>query len=568
MAFALRFLVAALLTAALLAQADEAGRRRAGLAESISEWVSAYERGMAPLGPLARDAGLQPGYARVARRHDLLSGRDLGSLTHQDALAKLLLYAERESDEAVGMAVLQLAAIGFERGLDDRTAVVLRDMGHWSLMRMDSQALWFRLMRTASGERLPVLSAGRGASEVSAALRVAALRVLGQKGAPVFRSTIEGAMADLDPRVRLAAVEAVDLQRRPESLSVLVRGMATERHPVVSQALVRALRAVLLQHGAQLPATERERAVRAAMRRFGEAGWRTDMDLLDFVEDFPDREAVPALIGILERAAEPDALVEAVNKQASPLLRARAHECLRGLTGALLPADDPDAWRRFWAAEHDRIETPERLPHKRVAVSTQSSFFGVPVTGREVVFLLDASGSMDEQVAGTAVDADRRRSDPRLPTRLRMAKEQVITAVQAMPKESRYRVLAFAKDLKFRSRKPVQPGRESTRALVEMLTMVAADGGTNLHAALCEALQFEGLRYGEEAKCEVDEVFLLSDGLPTEGDVRDPDEILEIVRQANRYLHVRIHTVFTGTGSGADFLRQLAEQNDGVFVQR
>ena len=29
-----------------------------------------------------------------------------------------------------------------------------------------------------------------------------------------------------------------------------------------------------------------------------------------------------------------------------------------------------------------------------------------------------------------------------------------------------------------------------------------------------------------------------------------------------------VGTVFTGTGKGADFLRRLAEQNDGVFVQR
>ena len=67
---------------------------------------------------------------------------------------------------------------------------------------------------------------------------------------------------------------------------------------------------------------------------------------------------------------------------------------------------------------------------------------------------------------------------------------------------------------------------------------------------------------------QIDELFLLSDGVPTAGDVKDPDEILAIVKQANRYLHVRINTVFTGVGQGADFLRKLAEQNDGVFVRR
>ena len=63
-------------------------------------------------------------------------------------------------------------------------------------------------------------------------------------------------------------------------------------------------------------------------------------------------------------------------------------------------------------------------------------------------------------------------------------------------------------------------------------------------------------------------VFVLSDGMPTSGAVKDPEQILKMVRAANRYQKVRINTVFTGVGDGAAFLRKLAEQNDGVFVHR
>ncbi len=48
----------------------------------------------------------------------------------------------------------------------------------------------------------------------------------------------------------------------------------------------------------------------------------------------------------------------------------------------------------------------------------------------------------------------------------------------------------------------------------------------------------------------------------------DPDAILDLVRELNRYQKVRINTVFTGVGKGADFLRRLAAENDGVFVQK
>ena len=70
------------------------------------------------------------------------------------------------------------------------------------------------------------------------------------------------------------------------------------------------------------------------------------------------------------------------------------------------------------------------------------------------------------------------------------------------------------------------------------------------------------------AGAKIDELFVLSDGEPTTGQVTDTDEILRLVKEANKYLKVRINTVFSGTGKGAGFLRQLAEQNDGVFVQR
>jgi hypothetical protein len=52
--------------------------------------------------------------------------------------------------------------------------------------------------------------------------------------------------------------------------------------------------------------------------------------------------------------------------------------------------------------------------------------------------------------------------------------------------------------------------------------------------------------------------------------VQEADELLEMVREANKYTKVRIHCVFTGQagGKGSELLRQLAEQNGGVFVQR
>jgi hypothetical protein len=56
--------------------------------------------------------------------------------------------------------------------------------------------------------------------------------------------------------------------------------------------------------------------------------------------------------------------------------------------------------------------------------------------------------------------------------------------------------------------------------------------------------------------------------MPTSGPSSEPLEILRMVGELNRYQKMRINTVFTGDGEGADLLRRLAEENDGVFVLR
>jgi hypothetical protein len=545
-----------------------AAARRKVVAEVIRYWIDDYEhKRIAPKGSLQKDEGLQPRYARIARANDLLSERDTEALTHLEALHKLFVYAEHDVDEEIADALLRVASAGFDRSLVDLDAVVLRDAGHCALARVDHKGVWFLIMRAAAGERLQLWSGDQEPPDVDVARRVAALKLLGSRPRPVFRSTIEGALVDVDARVRLAAVEALAFLRRVESLDVLVRLLGVERHPIVSQAVVRAVAAALASGRGTLPAAEKERAVRAAMRMFGRAGWRTDMDLVDFVEQFPHRSAVPALIDVLARQPAGDKLVEAVNRDASPRLRRRAHECLRGLTGAILPLDRPDQWQEFWDREGDRIVVPERLPHTRTLGNTASTFFGIPVEGREIAFLIDTSGSMKEKMGGTSSGG---RGEARQPTRLSVAKEQLLVAVQAMAPESRYHLLTFADGVDAWSRAGVPPTPAATRSLTEVLSQLRAEGGTNVHAGLVQALGLDELHFGQLGKQSIDELFVLSDGEPTVGLLRDSDELLALVREANKYLHVRIHCVFAGTpgGEGAEFLQRLAAENDGVFVQR
>lgn len=545
------------------------------VARAIDEWVHDYERErIGTKGLLRSGTQSQPSYVVWAQRAAAIGPKDEGRLTHLEVLHKLLYLAETTPSADVARALLGLAAIGLETSFLDPESMELRSLGHATAMRVKDEASWLSWLRAAAGDRdalfgdrPPVeLTTGDGSeAPVGAARRVAALRLLGERALPAFRSTIDAALNDPDPPVRLAAAEVIEAQKRSDILPRVGAALAKERHPVVSQALVRLLGTALRSAGETIDTATRDAAVAAALRQFGRVGWRTDMDLLDLVEAFPHRDAVPVLIDALDLSLKaPDALVTAVNKRASPLLRQRAAALLRSMTGAILAADDPAAWRTFWEKEQEHIVVPAALPKPRPD-GTRAAFFGLPVSGGSVAFVIDTSGSMDESPTEPDTNSPRR---GRADSRLRAAKEQLLAAVQVMPDEARFVVVTFADAAHVWTTTPLQAGGTTTKTLTELLSRMHANGGTNLFAGLTTALATNEQRFGQAAAGGVDEIFVLTDGEPTTGEVRGTDELLKLVHEANKYAKVRINTVFTGRGQGADLLRRLAEENGGVFVHR
>lgn len=562
------------LVVAAPAQQIADGEHASLVATAIREWVADFERGrLGAKGTLRRGTDLQPRYVAPARRAGLLGADDEERITHLDALQKLLFEAERLASPELAEAVLGIAAIGFEASFLDLTALELRELGHWALMRMEDRAVWFLVLRAAAGERVPVLSAlrqpevekGDSSVVVGPARRVAAMQLIGRKNWPIFRSTLEAGLADADPRVRLAAAEAMVPPWRVDAVRKAAAALAGERHPVVSQALVRLLLAMLKRPPQELDGDMFEMVLAGALVQFGRCGWRTDMELLDLVEAFPRRSSIPTLIAALDlEVRSPDALVTAINKRASPMLRERAGTLLRAMTGALIPGDDPVAWREFWQREQHKIVVPTRLSTQRQD-GTRAQFFGVPVTGGSIAFLIDTSGSMQDAPGGGPTTGPRRRSDG---SRLAAAKEQLVLAAQAMATDAQYYVLTFADLGHAWTATPIKPGASTLRSLTELLSRFQPRGGTNLYDGLVKALQLQDRRYADTEGLKIDELFVLSDGEPTTGDVQDPEVILQLVRESNKYAKIRIHCVFTGSGAGAGLLRRLAEENGGVFVQR
>ena len=95
-------------------------------------------------------------------------------------------------------------------------------------------------------------------------------------------------------------------------------------------------------------------------------------------------------------------------------------------------------------------------------------------------------------------------------------------------------------------------------------------------------LRLHERKYGEQRNFDVDELFFLSDGMPTQGLVIDAQAILQMVSTGNVFDEVRIHSVFLAPQLNSrdqeneramgmrarDFMLQLADQNGGVFREQ
>ncbi|MFN6192826.1 MAG: hypothetical protein ACK5BN_03275, partial [Planctomycetota bacterium] len=385
------------------------------VARAIREWTAAFEQGrLGARAVLQAGDDRQPAYVAPARAAGYVTAGDATRITHGEARQTLTCPAERWPDAELGAALLGIAAVGLEGVFLDRDAIELRERGHDALLRSEDARVWSVVLRAAAGERLVLGSQGGVDGRADAAVvpgparRVAALRLLGARNRPAYRSTVEGALLDPDPRVRLGAAEAVAGPWRAETLRSVQTALAGERHPVVSQALVRLVLAIRRAPPAEVGPEALDDLAMAAVERFGRCGWRTDMDLLDLVVSYPRKAQVPVLLRGLDAATRaPDRLLGAANERASPLLRERLCELLRAMTGAIVADDDPQGWRDFWAREQDRVMVPDPLPLQR-GEATKAQFFGVPVAGGAVAFLLDTRGSMGDDLDDAAEVARRR----------------------------------------------------------------------------------------------------------------------------------------------------------------
>jgi hypothetical protein len=368
----------------------------------------------------------------------------------------------------------------------------------------------------------------------------------------------------------------------------LVAALERETNDMVLQTLAQALRTLFDKHlhkpggtegkPAPAPPEALRLAVQAAIKALGRSTWRADMTIVRLLDDFRAVESVPALITVLERFRDhPD---EVQSGKLSGLLLHRAHELLVSMTGAVFPANQPEKWRELWERERDKLEVAQKREPVAPGGTVASGFCGIPVQGTRVLFILDLSGSMDfpMRTGGTSAGGA---PAAKAQNRLDFAKRELLRAMDSMSQAAWFNLVTFNGNPKAKawSKELVQANDKNRDRFRKFVEGLDADGGTNFWSAIEEGLKMKSLVYGARYETNCDEIFVLSDGAPSLGDVLDPIEILRLVKECNRFAGMRINTVYISSPDPAgqppmpwmtitpeEMMKRMAEQNGGRFV--
>ncbi len=205
------------------------------------------------------------------------------------------------------------------------------------------------------------------------------------------------------------------------------------------------------------------------------------------------------------------------------------------------------------------------------------SYFGIKTEGKNVVFLVDVSGSMEGKNEGNVSDKLRAqavseaggiiRSKLKGPlgglasksienesTKLATARRELMPAIRGLDEKTKFTVLTFSSSINYWDKNVLAATDMTKNKAIFFVDNLKSGGGTSALAGLKAALNVRG----------VDVIFFLSDGQPSDA---SSDKILKEIKSLNNG-RVIIHSVGLGDDKDEDFMKALADENNGVYTEK
>jgi hypothetical protein len=288
-------------------------------------------------------------------------------------------------------------------------------------------------------------------------------------------------------------------------------------------------------------------------------------------------------------AIEP--LIEALGKNEGRL-RQDFNDALVALTGVNKNAD-PNAWKSWWEGSREAVKAGTFKPVPSDAAGDKpaggTTFYGIPVTSKNVIFILDRSGSMmepsewkipnDVATGGSGKDpaADIKKTGDR---KIDVARWQLKRTLAMMPDGIEFNLIFYSHEWTILSEKMLKLSAGTRKQAYEFIDRLDPFGPTNIYDPLEKGLAYSsaGAMAEKLARSGIDTIYFLTDGMPNSGQVPNAPDILVKIKEVNKTKKVKIHTigVFSSDKTanplqpgeaqqGGAFLKQLAEENGGLY---
>jgi hypothetical protein len=391
--------------------------------------------------------------------------------------------------------------------------------------------------------------------------KVGVVRVLGLAKDDEAADAIAPLLADADPDLRAQAATALGRMQHEPSLPAIER-LVADRSDDVALAAMDAL---------------------ASFGEQAEDAWSKVAPRLDDLHR-PVRTAAAETLGALGTMETVDALIARMDKE-----EGRVHEdCRQALKR--ITRDDLGAetarWKDWWKKEKER--SPGKLPSRpaekpkedaNARYGTAPTYFGIQLFSKRLAFVLDVSSSMSDHIVvdpswieqqGRAYRGDA--------TKFEVATAEIAASLKTVDPRLEFGIVTFRSDVRTWRERLVPAGSGLVDQALSYLASQRpapldnsgdpAKQKTDLADALRIAFGIKaganGARPTDEA---ADEVYVMTDGQPTAGDLVDADVLLSWFREKNRLARLRLHVVtFETIDVDLKFLRGLAEAGGGAFV--
>ncbi|HEY1406579.1 MAG TPA: VWA domain-containing protein [Spirochaetota bacterium] len=207
----------------------------------------------------------------------------------------------------------------------------------------------------------------------------------------------------------------------------------------------------------------------------------------------------------------------------------------------------------------------------------KDTYYGIQTSGKKIVFIVDISGSMEGANEGNISDKLRAAAIGQLgdsigrkiggklggalsssvkseTTKLASAKRELKPAIMGLDESTSFTILVFS-DKVTNWKDEVVSATDSTKGIgYAYISQLSSGGGTNALSAIKKAFAVKG----------VDTIFFLSDGQPSDA---SPDQILKEVEKINKKKRVTVHAIGLGDDKDEKFMKALAEDNGGKYIE-